>query len=549
MRLGAPPSVASPCTDAPFQHLPLYPLSYTWLHKLRGALAVLGGLTAAGLLPRLCLACSFGLLVYFVQLDRTFYNNHYVLMAEVCALLATFDSRALGWGNLRRPAERDGGWQLRSLQLLLATPYFYGGLAKLNPDWLVLNEPVLSWAPNMLEELDVALGGSISAVAGSSGPSLARPFAAIVCYGGCALDLLVPLALLFASWRLRRIGVCAALLFHVCNKVWFGLGVFPPLMALALALYIPDRPEPRRAERGAPTPKGAPALLWLAGALHFAIPLRHLVLYPESSRWSNEGALYAWHMKLVDRSGWLWLEVVSSDAAESAIPGESAGDFGDTRVWRLVPETDVTLSVSQSVLYPHSMIVYVDHLRALYRAQGVEISAVRAHSCVTVNGRAAQPMYVRSANLLDHVGYISLGAELRAETAVGVFIHPWRAKHARTSECDVLSLFGLPEDAARDLQLRSDATYRWLHEPLLGFANLSDAPWAGRSRLDVAADTWRRRHEGQADQGATGGPPPGEGAWSAPVPAWARRCSFLGASGAVWCPVDAPVDDPTPTAP
>ena len=153
------------------------------------------------MLPRLCLACSFGLLVYFVQLDRTFYNNHYVLMAEVCALLATFDSRALGWGNLRRPAERDGGWQLRSLQLLLATPYFYGGLAKLNPDWLVLNEPVLSWAPDMLEELDVALGGSISALAGSSGPTLARPFAAIVCYGGGALHPPVALPLLLPPRR------------------------------------------------------------------------------------------------------------------------------------------------------------------------------------------------------------------------------------------------------------------------------------------------------------------------------------------------------------
>ena len=139
---------------APWVHAPFgAPVSAAELRMLRWALLSCGVGVALGLLPRVSLAGALLLLLYFVQLDATFYNNHYFFMAELLVLLQAVDGSCLSWPWCQlRP--RLARWQLCALRLVVLTPYFYGGLAKLNRCWLLDAEPLTSWADAMLDRLD-----------------------------------------------------------------------------------------------------------------------------------------------------------------------------------------------------------------------------------------------------------------------------------------------------------------------------------------------------------------------------------------------------------
>ena len=51
--------------------------------------------------------------------------------------------------------------------------------------------------------------------------------------------------------------------------------------------------------------------------------------------------------------------------------------------------------------------------------------------CVSANGRAAQPLYLPDANLLDHLeAYTALRGELTGSSGVGRFLQPWGAPTA-----------------------------------------------------------------------------------------------------------------------
>merc|ERR1719382_239127 len=138
------------------------------LHLLRHALLMCGIGIMLGVCVRACLFGAFGLMAYFQALDRIIYNNHYFLMAELCVLLAVWgDEYSLSWPwpwpwHRRSTGPADGGRSLRYVRYLVLTPYFYGGIAKLNPDWLYFHQPIASWAEDMLTALDDALGGRLS---------------------------------------------------------------------------------------------------------------------------------------------------------------------------------------------------------------------------------------------------------------------------------------------------------------------------------------------------------------------------------------------------
>jgi hypothetical protein len=103
--------------------------------------------------------------------------------------------------------------------------YFFGGVAKLNPDWL-------SGVPMQLMLLDRA--ELIGQPAGE--PWVAYFFA----YGGMLFDLLIVPVL---WWKPTRIvGLLLAIGFHLTNHVLFRIGIFPWFMlAATLILWPPFR--------------------------------------------------------------------------------------------------------------------------------------------------------------------------------------------------------------------------------------------------------------------------------------------------------------------
>ena len=263
-------------------------------------------------------------------------------MVQLLVLLCCCDDVVLRW-------PRGGGrgvprWQPLAAQLLVLTPYFFGGVAKLSADWLVRHEPIRTWAPesaaargsnparasqvaprasptasrapaatrprSMLGKMDEALGGWLDRHLPAV--DVVPPFAALICYGGTLFDLCVPLLLLRGGAALRwGVALPAALAFNACNKARAAharspgpegapsatAGTSPPRRPL-LRPACPDLVRPRRlplrdARVAAPLPRPVVS----AAAFTAATALRRRAAAPVSER-SKEQACRRVHLRL-----------------------------------------------------------------------------------------------------------------------------------------------------------------------------------------------------------------------------------------------------------
>jgi vitamin K-dependent gamma-carboxylase len=293
-----------------FSYLPfIRPWGGTGMYWHFAALAALGLLSALGLFYRVSAALLCAGLTYVFLLDKAQYLNHLVLVCLVSFLLAVVPAhRALSldaWLALRRatageaPAETVPRWALLVLQAQVALVYFYGGIAKLNADWL-RGQPLTLW---------LAERGDLPVV----GPLVATPPAGLVLsYAGLLVDL--SMGFLLFSRRAFPWGAALAVLFNLANAVLFKIGIFPYFMVTSLVLY-PDPSWPRRrlpflfgsaARRpgaGAAPGRGTRVSLALLHGymlVQLAVPLRHW-LYPGDVNWNEAGHRFSWRMKLRDK--------------------------------------------------------------------------------------------------------------------------------------------------------------------------------------------------------------------------------------------------------
>ena len=107
---------------------------------------------------------------------------------------------------------------------LMGVVYFFGGIAKLNADWLQA-VPLARW---IAYKKDLPLVG----------PLLELPYTGyFMAYAGAFLDLFVVPMLL---WRRTRVAAVLLLLFfHLTNTVIFQIGIFPWLSLAMTVLYFP----------------------------------------------------------------------------------------------------------------------------------------------------------------------------------------------------------------------------------------------------------------------------------------------------------------------
>lgn len=288
-----------------------------YLHFL--AIGMLAGCVMLGLFYRVSAALLFLSLSYVFLLEQTLYLNHFYLVYLISGLLIFIPAhRSFSLDALRRPEIRSQtvrAWTLWILAAQIAIVYFYGGIAKLNGDWL-RGEPMRMWLATSTE---FPLIGSF----------FTREWAPyLFSYGGLSFDLMiVPLLL----WRRTRIlAFVAAAGFHLTNAELFQIGIFPWLAIAATTLFLsPSWPrllfsclripmqssnarevtsearleewsaEPFELSGSYKRQYAALALLGLFLATQLLVPLRHHV-YPGDVNWTEEGHRFSWHMKLRD---------------------------------------------------------------------------------------------------------------------------------------------------------------------------------------------------------------------------------------------------------
>jgi hypothetical protein len=273
-----------------------------WHFGLLGALSVL---ITLGLLYRAAAALFCAAFTYVFLLDKANYLNHLYLVCLVSFLMILAPAHRVAsvdrWLFFPSAPEAVPRWSRLLLRAQIMIVYFFGGIAKLNSDWL-RGEPVGTW---IAERSDLPI----------IGPLLEHPSAGIVfAYGGLFIDLSVGFLLFFR--RTFVLGAALAVLFNVLNALIFSIGIFPYFMIASLALF-PDPAWPRRIWRrlfgeepaqSSTPPSAAPsagekamiAFIHLYMIVQLALPLRHW-LYPGDVNWTEDGHRFAWRMKLRDK--------------------------------------------------------------------------------------------------------------------------------------------------------------------------------------------------------------------------------------------------------
>jgi hypothetical protein len=377
-----------------------WPGAGMYLHFM--ALGSLALCVASGFLYRATAALFTLGFAYVFLLDKANYLNHFYLIVILSFLLVLVPAhRRFSLDVFLRPGLRSTTaptWALWLLRAQLGLVYVFGGIAKLNGDWLA-GRPMDEW-------LAEKAGAPIV------GPLFDEPWSGVVfSYGGVLLDLLVVPALLWR--RTRPYAFVAAVGFHLANSQLFQIGVFPWFMIAATTLFLdPDWPVravaavrrriPRRlggrpeSEARGPAPVASPEAPARAGtatpvarrlflrrvgiaalatflAIQVLVPLRHL-LYPGSVHWTEEGHRFSWHMKLRDKS------------VESLYVVARSADGGRTLV--VEPRSYVTENqLDEMGTRPDMLQQFARHVAEDLERRGLGRMAIHVRADVSLNGR------------------------------------------------------------------------------------------------------------------------------------------------------------------
>jgi len=348
---------------------PLYGLRWLpppgpYAYVVSGAACVAAVALALGLYTRLAAALFCLLFTYLHAVDATNYLNHYylvTLLTGLYALVPTGDVAALR-GRDRVTVPR---WTLALFRFQLGVVYFFGGVAKLGHDWLVLAQPLRTW---LAANTDVFL----------LGPLFAKAEAAYaLSWLGALYDLSIPF--LLSLRRTRPYAYVAVVCFHLLTARLFMIGLFPWLMMAGSLLFLAPSWPRRLLGRAAPRVEGAShpvrgrtlAALGLYVLVQLLLPLRHL-LYPGNVLWTEQGFRFAWKVMLMEKTGTAELTLVDRTS-------------GARRV--LFPRTLLTRQQTKAMATQPDMILQLAHaIAARERAAGRDV-AVYADVLVALNGR------------------------------------------------------------------------------------------------------------------------------------------------------------------
>lgn len=274
------------------------PLPGNGMYVVFAVMGICALLVTIGLFYRVASVGLFVSFTYMFLLDQTRYLNHFYLLSLICLLMIFIPANGdFSLDYLRKPQLRQRksyAWHKYTLMFQLSVAYFFGGIAKLNSDWLQ-GEPIRMW---LARRLDFPIIGQYF-----TEEWMVYFFA----YGGLLFDLLIVPLLLWKKTRWP--AFIAAAFFHLMNDQLFLIGIFPWFMLFGTAILFFDLLPPFW--RNWKSFKDAPALqsigisasklstyfIILYAVIQVLLPFRHW-LFPGNVSWTEEGHKFSWHMKL-----------------------------------------------------------------------------------------------------------------------------------------------------------------------------------------------------------------------------------------------------------
>jgi vitamin K-dependent gamma-carboxylase len=238
---------------------------------------------------------------FFVLVEQSYFNNHFYLIILLCGIWLFYKPYGNGFNSQIQ------GWLPILFQFMIVLVYFYGGLAKLNADWLIRQEPVRTM---------LALNAQSTLIKGAHQSELVIAY---YTYGGAIFDLVIGFLLIYR--RTLWLGVALNVLFHLNNAFVFNIGeggdigIFPAFMIASNVLFIPPEilknwlrkigiaaTEKQVAKQAVTDMPAIPTrrIKWaliIFITLQVLLPFRYLLVGKDVD-WTGQQQFFSWRMKV-----------------------------------------------------------------------------------------------------------------------------------------------------------------------------------------------------------------------------------------------------------
>lgn len=321
------------------------------------------------------------LFTYVELLDKTYYLNHYYLASLlVFWLMLVPANRSHSIDALLFPQIRSAtcsNWHLLIFKIQLSIVYFFAGLAKVNPDWILHAQPLATWLPGKYQ---LPILGQFMHY---------KATAFFFSWAGCLYDLSIWVFLWIK--RSRGLAYVLVLVFHVLTAILFPrIGMFPFIMITStiiffssswhqkLLSYFPFNRTTVALNYSRENPKRRHvilALLMIYIVVQLYLPLRYLQ-YSGNLFWHEKGYRFSWRVMLMEKNG--FASIILKD------PKKETQKEIDQDAY-LTP-----FQQQQMKSQPDLLLQFAKHIGDQFLTQNGYAPQVYVKSRISLNGRRSQ---------------------------------------------------------------------------------------------------------------------------------------------------------------
>lgn len=389
---------------APKIYFPFYcfewvkPLGATGMYILFSILAISSFFIILGLFYRLSAVTFFLVFTYVELIDKTNYLNHYYFISIIAFLMLWVPAhRYFSIDAYLQPSQRSScvpRWTIEIFKCQLLIVYFYAGLAKLNPDWLMRAMPLRIWLP---AKADLPMFGDL----------LDQVWVAyFFSWFGAVYDLTVPFFLYMR--KTRFVAYFFVIAFHISTAILFPIGMFPYIMILMTLIFFSEdfhkniikilqKAFPKKAIHQ-PSPqlrivlnkispfssKLVTGVLLLHFIIQILLPFR-FVLYPDNLFWTEQGYRFSWRVMLMEKAG----------TAFFYVEDPKTGRKGEIDNSDYLTKNQEKMMATQ----PDMILQFAHFLEQEYKKMGIEDPVIKVESYVTLNGSGSRSFLNKEIDL------------------------------------------------------------------------------------------------------------------------------------------------------
>ncbi len=366
----------------------VHPFTSETMYLIVALCAISAFCIGLGLFYRFSTILFFISFTYLELIEKSWYLNHYYFVSLVAFLLIWLPANnKYAIDPLFKKGSRTNmvpRWTVDILKFQLVIVYFFGGIAKLKPDWLLHAQPLKIW---LKARTDFPIIGSLFD---------ADITAFLFSWSGTLYDLCIP----FLLWtkRTRPIAYILVILFHILTYMLFNIGMFPWLMMAGSLIFITASEWKNLLQKlkininltpSIPSPIKTKALIvpliLLYGVLQITIPLRHYFL-SDNVLWSENGIRFAWHVMVMEKNGFTEFKII---------------DQNTKKKFTVYPSQHLTpIQEKQMSFQPDMIWQFAQYLEKKHNTDGSKKLAIYVNSKVSLNGRPSQTYIDSNINLL-----------------------------------------------------------------------------------------------------------------------------------------------------